>query len=152
MVESLNGTNFQYWTKVMLDIQKANALGDSPDFPIIKVSPYSIFIGLIVVIHDWLLENDDKFSFIIFFRMSIQSYHKCWILLLHTWKNKNPMTLKEIVFGLDFWPRFLVERRNVYMWSIWLFLWPVRRQRSHIKVTKVLKNFTQEWRISCLNA
>ena len=36
----------------MLDIQKANALGDSPDFPIIKVSVFH-FIGLLVVIHDW---------------------------------------------------------------------------------------------------
>ena len=31
-------THFQYWTRVMHDIQKANAVGDSVDFPIIKVS------------------------------------------------------------------------------------------------------------------
>ena len=44
MVKSLNGTYFQYWTKVMLDIQKANALGDSPDFPIIKVSVFNFLL------------------------------------------------------------------------------------------------------------
>ena len=37
MPEIIN-QNFQYWTRVMHDIQKANAVGDSVDFPIIKVS------------------------------------------------------------------------------------------------------------------
>ena len=145
MVKSLNGTYFQYWTKVMLDIQKANAIGDSPDFPIIKVSVFH-FYWIISRYSWWIIGNDDKFSFTgcrskattdvgyfccILEKIKIRSQGLAdrYRLYIH----------KFFHLGITgyFWP-LSWHRRKVYKWSIWLFLWPVRRQRSQIKVTKAL--------------